>query len=228
MSATAAPTICLSRVTRRYSATVAALQEVSLEIAAGEFVAITGPSGCGKSTLLHLIGALDTPSSGEVEVAGLALHRATEAALTDFRRRQLGIVFQFFHLLPTLSVRENVGLPLLLAGEPLRATQTRADALLELVGLTDRADHFPHQLSGGQMQRAAIARALVHAPAVLLADEPTGNLDSASAEQVLALLQKIASRGRTTMVVVTHSEEVARLAHRQIRLRDGQILASHP
>lgn len=201
---------------------------MSLEIAEHEFVAITGPSGCGKSTLLHLIGALDTPTSGEVEVAGLALHRATEAELTDFRRRRLGIVFQFFHLLPTMSVRENVCLPLLLAGEPLRSAQPKADALLELVGLADRAGHFLHQLSGGQMQRAAIARALIHEPQVLLADEPTGNLDSASAEQVLALLQKIASQRRTTMVVVTHSEEVARLAHRRIRLRDGRILPPNP
>ncbi len=228
MSESAAPAIRLSRVTRRYSASVAALDDVSLEIAPQECVAITGPSGCGKSTLLHLIGAFDTPTSGEVEVAGLALHRATEAELTEFRRRRLGIVFQFFHLLPTMSVLENVCLPLLLAGEPLRMAQQRAAALLELVGLADRAAHFPHQLSGGQMQRAAIARALVHEPQVLLADEPTGNLDSASAEQVLALLQKISSQRRTTMVVVTHSEEVARLAHRRIRLRDGRILSPNP
>jgi putative ABC transport system ATP-binding protein len=215
-------------VTRRYSPAVAALEEVSLEIAEHEFVAITGPSGCGKSTLLHLIGGLDTPTSGEVQVAGLALDRATEAELTEFRRRRLGIVFQFFHLLPTMTVLENVCLPLLLAGEPLRGAQSRAAALLELVGLADRSSHFLHQLSGGQMQRAAIARALVHEPPVLLADEPTGNLDSGSAEQVLALLQKISSQRRTTMVVVTHSEEVARLAHRRIHLRDGQIVAPIP
>jgi putative ABC transport system ATP-binding protein len=220
--------IRLLNVTRRYSGDVAALHDVSLEIAEHECVAITGPSGCGKSTLLHLIGALDTPTSGEVEVAGLALHRATEAELTDFRRRRLGIVFQFFHLLPTMSVRENVCLPLLLAGTAFHEAQTRAAALLDLVSLADRANHFPHQLSGGQMQRAAIARALIHAPRVLLADEPTGNLDSASAAQVLALLQKIASQRRTTMVVVTHSEEVARLAHRRICLRDGRILPPQP
>jgi putative ABC transport system ATP-binding protein len=221
-------TIRLHRVTRHYSATVSALADVSLEIAENDFVAITGPSGCGKSTLLHLIGGLDTPTSGEVTVAGLALHRATEAELTDFRRRRLGIVFQFFHLLPTMTVQENVCLPLLLAGENFRKAQDRAAAMLELVGLTDRAAHFTHQLSGGQMQRAAIARALIHEPAVLLADEPTGNLDSASAEQVLALLQKISSQRRTTMVVVTHSEEVARLANRRIRLRDGQIVPPNP
>jgi ABC-type lipoprotein export system ATPase subunit len=228
MSEKPASSIRLHRVTRRYGDSVVALDDVSLEIAEHECVAITGPSGCGKSTLLHLIGALDTPTSGEVEVAGLALHRATEAELTEFRRRRLGIVFQFFHLLPTMSVLENVSLPLLLAGESLRVAQERAAALLELVSLADRAAHFPHQLSGGQMQRAAIARALIHEPRVLLADEPTGNLDSASAGQVLALLQKIASQRRTTMVVVTHSEEVARLAHRCIRLRDGRILPPPP
>jgi putative ABC transport system ATP-binding protein len=205
-----------------------ALDDVSLEIAEHEFVAITGPSGCGKSTLLHLIGGLDSPTSGEVAVAGLELHRASEEQLTAFRRRRLGIVFQFFHLLPTMTMRENVCLPLLLAGEPLRAAQARAAALLDLVGLADRAAHFPHQLSGGQMQRAAIARALIHEPAVLLADEPTGNLDSASAAQVLALLEKISSQRRTTMVVVTHSPEVARLAHRRIPLRDGRIQAPTP
>jgi putative ABC transport system ATP-binding protein len=217
------PLIRLHRVTRRYSPTVAALHEVSLTIAEHECVAITGPSGCGKSTLLHLIGGLDTASEGEVHVAGLALHRASEAQLTQFRRRDLGIVFQFFHLLPTMTVFENVCMPLLLQGEAMRAIRPRADALLDLVGLTDRATHFLHQLSGGQMQRAAIARALIHEPKVLLADEPTGNLDSASAAHIIALLQKIASQRRTTLLVVTHSEEVAGLATRRIRLRDGRI-----
>ena len=163
-----------------------------------------------------------------MHVAGIALHGADDARLTEFRRRQLGIVFQFFHLLPTMTALENVCLPLLLAGTPLAKAQPRAEALLELVGLADRAAHFPHQLSGGQMQRTAIARALVHEPRVLLADEPTGNLDSASAAQTMALLEKISSQRRTTMVVVTHSEEVARLASRRIRLRDGRILDTTP
>ena len=218
------PQIRLQRVTRRYSPTVAALHDVSLEIAEHDFVAITGPSGCGKSTLLHLIGGLDMADEGEVHVAGLALHRAGEAQLTQFRRRDLGIVFQFFHLLPTMTVLENVCLPLLLQGQPMRAARPRADAMLDLVGLADRASHFLHQLSGGQMQRTAIARALIHEPRVLLADEPTGNLDSASAAQVMALLQKIASQRRTTLLVVTHSEEVAGLATRRIHLRDGRIV----
>ncbi len=219
--------IRLAHISRRYGS-IAALADVSLAIAPGEFVAITGPSGCGKSTLMHLIGGLDTPDAGELTVGGLALHRASEAELTAYRRRQLGIVFQFFNLLPTMSVLENVSLPLLLRGEPMSAVRPKAEAIIELVGLADRARHGMHQLSGGQLQRTAIARALVHEPAVLLADEPTGNLDSASAAQVMALLQKISSQRRTTMVVVTHSEEVARQTARRIRLRDGQILHTDP
>ncbi|HZJ14524.1 MAG TPA: ABC transporter ATP-binding protein [Chthoniobacteraceae bacterium] len=215
--------IRLSQISRRYGP-IAALDNVSLEIAPCEFVAITGPSGCGKSTLMHLIGGLDQPTSGEIVVDGLALHTADDAALTDFRRRRLGIVFQFFHLLPTMTVLENVCLPLMLQGEPPRRARPRAEAVLELVGLSDRAGHLPHQLSGGQMQRTAIARALIHEPRVLLADEPTGNLDSANAGQVLELLQKIASQRRTTLLVVTHSDEVARLAARRIALRDGRII----
>jgi ABC-type lipoprotein export system ATPase subunit len=214
--------IQLNNVTRRYGAIVA-LDDISLHIAPCEFVAITGPSGCGKSTLMHLIGGLDQPSSGEIVVDGLALHAADDSALTEYRRRRLGIVFQFFHLLPTMTVLENIALPLLLAGEPMSRARPRAEEVLALVGLSDRATHLPHQLSGGQMQRTAIARALIHQPRVLLADEPTGNLDSANAEQVLQLLQKIASQRRTTLLIVTHSHEVARLAARQIALRDGRI-----
>jgi ABC-type lipoprotein export system ATPase subunit len=219
--------IVLRNITRRYSAAVAALDNVSLEIAAGEFVAITGPSGCGKSTLMHLIGGLDTPTAGEIVVAGLPLHRASEAELTAYRRTKLGIVFQFFNLLPTMSVRENICLPLLLRGEPIARARRKADEMIELVGLADRVQHGMHQLSGGQLQRTAIARALVHEPEVLLADEPTGNLDSANAAQVMELLQKISSQRRTTMLVVTHSEEIARSTSRRIRLRDGQIVI-HP
>ena len=200
--------ISIRHVTRRYSDAVIALDDVSLDIAAGEFVAITGPSGCGKSTLLHLIGGLDTPTFGEVVVGGLSLHGADDARLTAYRRTRVGIVFQFFHLLPTLTVTENVCLPLLLRGDSHAAARAKADEIIGLVGLSDRAQHGMHQLSGGQLQRTAIARALVHEPAVLLADEPTGNLDSASARQVMELLQKISSQRRTTMVVVTHSDEI--------------------
>jgi putative ABC transport system ATP-binding protein len=220
--------IHLRHVTRRYSAAVTALDDVSLEIAAGEFVAITGPSGCGKSTLLHLIGGLDTPTAGEITVDGLALHGAGDAALTAYRRTRLGMVFQFFNLLPTMSVLENVCLPLLLHGTPIERARARAEEMIALAGLADRASHGVHELSGGQLQRTAIARALVHGPRVLLADEPTGNLDSAAAAQVVELLEKISSQHRTTVLVVTHSEDLARRAARRIRLRDGKIVESHP
>jgi ABC-type lipoprotein export system ATPase subunit len=216
--------IRLDRATRLYAGGVLALDDVSLEIAAHEFVAITGPSGCGKSTLMHLIAGLDTPTSGEVFVNGLALHRAADAELTEYRRRSLGIVFQFFNLLPTMTALENVSLPLLLAGQRLKPAREAAQAWLERVGMANRSGHFPHQLSGGEMQRTAIARALVHQPAVLLADEPTGNLDSANAAQVLDTLQKLASQRICTMVIVTHSEEIARIAHRRIVMRDGAIV----
>lgn len=214
----------LDRVTRRYSE-ICALDDVSLEIARGEFVTVTGPSGCGKSTLLNLLGGLDGPDSGGIFVDGLALHSAGEAALTDYRRRRLGIVFQFFNLLPAMTAVENVELPLLFAGAARRVMRTRALAMLDLVGLAPRAGHYPHQLSGGEMQRAAIARALVHEPALLLADEPTGNLDTASAGQVMDTLLKIASQKLTTLVVVTHSEAVAEMAPRRIRLLDGKIFS---
>jgi putative ABC transport system ATP-binding protein len=216
--------ISLRHVTRRYAASGAALDDVSIEIAEHEFVAITGPSGCGKSTLMHLIGGLDTPTSGEVVVDGLALHQASEAELTRYRRHQLGMVFQFFNLLPTMSVFENVCLPLLLQGQPLGLVRPKAEQIIDLVGLADRAGHRPYQLSGGQLQRTAIARALIHEPKVLLADEPTGNLDSTNAAQVMALLQKISSQRRTTLLVVTHSEEIARQTARRIRLCDGKLL----
>jgi len=219
--------IHIRHVTRRYSAAVTALDDVSLDIAAGEFVAITGPSGCGKSTLMHLIGGLDTPTAGEIIVDGLPLHGANDAELTAYRRTKIGIVFQFFHLLPTMSVLENVCLPLLLRGDSYAAARARAGEIIALVGLSDRAGHGMHQLSGGQLQRTAMARALVHDPAVLLADEPTGNLDSANAGQIMELLQKISSQRRTTMLVVTHSEEIAGQAARCIRLRDGKI-SHHP
>ncbi len=215
--------IQIRHLTRRYSAAVTALDDVSLDIAAGEFIAITGPSGCGKSTLMHLIGGLDTPNSGEIFVDGLPLHGANDADLTAYRRTKVGIIFQFFHLMPTMTVLENICLPLLLRGDPYAEARRRAEAIVDLVGLSDRISHGMHQLSGGQLQRTAIARALVHDPAVLLADEPTGNLDSTNAVQIMSLLQKISSQRRTTMLVVTHSEEIARQAARCIRLCDGKI-----
>ena len=223
------PMIFLRNVTRTFNSSsepVTALDGVSLSIQRGEFVAITGPSGCGKSTLLHLVGALDTPNSGEVTVSGLDLHKATEAELTKYRRQKLGIIFQFFNLLPTMNVLENVALPLLLAGIPFRDAQVQARMMLELVGLKHREKHFAHQLSGGEMQRTAVARALVHKPDVLLADEPTGNLDSANASGVFDVLAKISSSTGTTMIIVTHSDDLAAIANRRIRMRDGKIVSS--
>ena len=219
----------LNEVRRWFSAgesRVFALDGISLEIKAGDFVAVTGPSGCGKSTLLNLLGGLDHASEGEIFIDGLALHTAKEKDLTAYRRKLLGIVFQFFNLLPTMTVLENVELPLLLQGIPIPEAKQRALSDLELVGMADRTQHFPHQLSGGQMQRAAIARAIVHRPSLLLADEPTGNLDTANATLILSTLEKIASQGLVTMILVTHSAEIAAVANRQVELLDGKLLAN--
>jgi putative ABC transport system ATP-binding protein len=219
--------VSLKEVTRYYSEgarVVHAVDGISLEIAPHEFVAVSGPSGCGKSTLMHLIAGLDKPTSGEIVVGGIAVHEADDNALTEFRRHRLGLVFQFFNLLPTMSVLENVRFPLVLQGIPIAESETRARAVLELVGLGERADHFVHQLSGGEQQRTAIARALVHRPSLLIADEPTGNLDSGSAETVTQLLRKIAGEKLTTLIVVTHSAEMARQASRTVEMRDGKIV----
>jgi putative ABC transport system ATP-binding protein len=219
--------VSLKKVTRYYSEgerVVHAVDGISLEIAPHEFVAVRGPSGCGKSTLMHLIAGLDKPTSGEIVVGGIAVHQADDVALTEFRRRRLGLVFQFFNLLPTMSVLENVGFPLVLQGIPMAESETRARTVLELVGLGERADHFVHQLSGGEQQRTAIARALVHRPALLIADEPTGNLDSGSADTVTQLLGQIAAEKLTTLIVVTHSAEVARHASRTLEMRDGRVV----
>jgi putative ABC transport system ATP-binding protein len=219
--------ISLKNLSREYKSggrTVHALDDVSVEIARNEFVAVCGPSGCGKSTLIHLLAGLDHPTSGEIFVDDLALHSADDAALTQYRRRRVGLVFQFFNLLPTMSVLENVSLPLLLQGVAPSEADERAGELIELVGLRERAGHFIHQLSGGEQQRTAIARALVHRPAMVIADEPTGNLDSHSAESVMQLLEKIGHDALTTLIVVTHSEEVARAASRRLEMRDGKIV----
>jgi putative ABC transport system ATP-binding protein len=220
--------ISLENVTRYYEAgdrSVHALDGVSLAIARHEFVAVAGPSGCGKSTLMHLIAGLDRPTTGEIVVDGLSLTTADDAQLTNFRRRQLGLVFQFFNLLPMMNVLENVSLPLMLQGVPIAQCTARADELLRLVGLTSRAKHFIHQLSGGEQQRTAIARALVHRPSLLIADEPTGNLDTASAARVLELLRQITHEQLATLILVTHSAEVAAAASRRIEMRDGKIVS---
>jgi putative ABC transport system ATP-binding protein len=218
----------LKNVTRRYQQgenVVLALDDVSLRIGTQEFVAVTGESGSGKSTFLHLVGGLDKPDAGEVLVNGLALQSASEKELTEYRARDLGIVFQFFNLLPTLNVLENVCVPLQFQGIKLREAVARAREMLTLVGMEKRERHFVHQLSGGEMQRTAIARALVHRPKVLLADEPTGNLDGANAEKVLEIFRRISDERLTTLVVVTHSIEVAETAERRIHLRNGRVEA---
>ena len=223
--------ISLQKVSRYYQTgerSVHALEDVSLQIAPHEFVAAVGPSGCGKSTLMHLIAGLDRPTAGEIVVDGLNLTTADDSALTNFRRRQLGLVFQFFNLLPTMNALENISLPLLLQGVALEEATSRAEEMLALVGLTNRATHFVHQLSGGEQQRTAIGRALVHRPSLLIADEPTGNLDTHSAGRVLDLLQQIGAEKRTTLLLVTHSSEVAAGATWRVELRDGKLVADHP
>jgi putative ABC transport system ATP-binding protein len=201
------------------------LDGVSLEVAAGEVVAVTGPSGSGKSTLLGLLAGLDTPSAGSITVDGVEVTRLGEAELARFRRRTIGFVFQSYHLIPTLTALENVAVPLELAGsaQPLSA----ARRLLDEVGLAGRADHYPAQLSGGEQQRVAIARAVSLAPPVLLADEPTGNLDSATGAQIIDVLLALNRQRGSTLVLVTHDAALAARAGRAIALRDGRLVNGH-
>jgi ABC-type lipoprotein export system ATPase subunit len=219
--------IHLDHVTKSYpqgTRSVVALDDVCFEVPAGEFVAIMGRSGSGKSTLLNLVAGIDVPTSGQVSVAGRDLTRMSEAALTAMRRTEIGMVFQFFNLLSTLNVRENVALPALLAGERAEHVWPRVEALLESVGLAQRAHSRPHELSGGELQRTALARAVIHSPRVLLADEPTGNLDSRTAEQVLGLLRELAGQTGATVLLVTHSAEAASFADRVLQMRDGRFV----
>jgi putative ABC transport system ATP-binding protein len=205
--------------------TVNALQGVDFGVEKGEFVAIMGPSGSGKSTLLHLLGGLDAPSDGEVMLGGRRLAHLSDDDITIVRRRQIGFIFQFFNLLPTLSAAENVALPLLIDGRSLDEYRLRIDELLTLVGLGDRQDHKPDQLSGGQQQRVAIARALVTDPVIVLADEPTGNLDSESGTEILQLLRRACDEKQQTIVMVTHDPKAAEYADRIVRLKDGFVEA---
>lgn len=203
--------------------TVVALRDVSLEVRSGESVALMGPSGCGKSTLLHLMGGMDRPTRGRLQVDGVELDTLSETALAQFRRRRVGFVFQFFNLLPTLTVLENAALPLMLDGVNDADAQRRALTLLERVGLQARATHFPAELSGGEMQRVAVARAIASTPALILADEPTGSLDSENGRQVMDLLRELNQELGLTLVLATHDDEAAHYAGRIIRIRDGMI-----
>ena len=198
---------------------VEAVRGVTMRLEAGDFVALMGPSGCGKSTLLHLCGAMDRPTSGKLIIEGTDIQELNDDRLTKLRRERLGFVFQFFNLLPTLTVRENIELPLQLSGE--RETEKRARELAERVGLGHRLRHYPQQLSGGEMQRAAIARAVIHRPALLIADEPTGNLDSANGENILELLRELNRDLGLTILMATHSQETAAAAKRVLTMRDG-------
>jgi putative ABC transport system ATP-binding protein len=202
---------------------VVALRRVSLTLGAGELVAIMGPSGCGKSTLLHICGAMARPTSGSVRIAQRDIGGLDDASLTRLRRETIGFVFQFFNLLPMLTVRENIALPRLLGGGNAAQTLAEATRLAERVGLGHRLDHRPAQLSGGEMQRAAIARALVHRPTLLVADEPTGNLDSANGVRILDLLIELHRETGVSILLATHAPEVAAAANRIICMKDGQI-----
>lgn len=211
----------VSKVYRTDRVETQALDRVDLSIAAGEMVSIMGPSGCGKSTLLSIMGLLDEPSEGQVSIGGQAIERYEDKALAQMRNSTLGFVFQSFHLIPDLSVLDNVEIPLLYRRMPSRERRRRAQGALERVGLASRLRHFPSQLSGGQQQRVAIARAVVGEPQVLLADEPTGNLDSHMGEEVMSILEEL-NAGGTTVVMVTHDQRMAERTGRILRLFDGR------
>ena len=217
--------VSLDRVSRTYAmdrVEVHALREVSLNVGGGEFVAIVGPSGSGKSTMMHIVGCLDRPTAGTYRLAGTPVAELSDDGLAKLRSRTIGFVFQSYNLLPRTSALDNVATPLLYQGVGRRERTARATAALERLGLGDRLDHEPTELSGGQQQRVAVARAIVTNPALILADEPTGNLDTAAGQEVLGLLRELHATGRT-IVLITHDAEVAAAATRQIHIRDGRL-----
>ena len=203
---------------------VHALRGINVSFAQGEYVSIMGPSGCGKSTLLNLLGCLDRPSSGRYELGGAELSRLDDDMLSEIRCARLGYVFQSYNLIPQLNIVENIGVPLYYQGRPERESLEIASAIADRVGLADRLHHRPYELSGGQQQRVAIARALVNDPLVILADEPTGNLDSASGAEILAIFDDLNQQGKT-LIMVTHDEEIAERTMRVVRLRDGEVVS---
>lgn len=202
---------------------VNALNNISFSVQKGEFAAIVGASGSGKSTLLHLIGGVDVPDSGKIIVDGKEIYQKSQEELAIFRRRQVGLIYQFYNLIPVLNVMENITLPLKLDGQKINGE--RLEELLNILGLQDRRNHLPGQLSGGQQQRVSIGRALINAPAVVLADEPTGNLDQQNSQEIMRLLKYSAKKYNQTLIVVTHDEEIALQADRIIRMQDGTIIS---
>lgn len=215
----------LLKTYRRGQTIVTALREVDLEVAKGDFCAFVGPSGCGKSTLLNLVAGLDLPTSGEIFIDGQSTAGFSNAQWTQVRRETIGIVFQAFHLVPALTAEENVALPLLLRGEERRDVMRKTEEVLEMVGMRHRRSHRPAELSGGEQQRVAIARALVHRPRLLLADEPTGNLDSHQGSEIMTLLKTLAQAGKQTVLLVTHSQQAAQMADYVWTMRDGRLLS---
>jgi putative ABC transport system ATP-binding protein len=213
----------ISKSYQRGSERVHALREVDLSIQAGEFVSIVGPSGSGKSTLLHLLGLLETPSSGRIQVNGREMSGLKEQQLVKMRRGSIGFIFQQFLLLPTLTVRENIELPLLFSKKKVKPG--RIAEIMDLLGLSSRSNHLPHQLSGGEMQRVSIGRSLINEPQIIMADEPTGNLDSATSDRIFGLFKQLNADG-LSLVIVTHNIDLAGMATRVIKLRDGAIVAS--
>jgi putative ABC transport system ATP-binding protein len=214
----------VSKVYKMEKVEVLALKGVNMKIKRGEFVAVVGPSGSGKSTLLHMIGCLDRPTKGEVILDGIDVSKLSDNKLSRIRAEKIGFVFQFFNLYPTLTALENVELPMMIVGKDRKERKRRARELLKIVGMEKRAEHLPSQLSGGERQRVAIARALANDPPLILADEPTGNLDSKSGKEIVALLDKLQEDKGKTIVMVTHMQDIAKFAERLIYLKDGEII----
>ena len=225
------PLIAIRHLSKGYvrgGQAIPVLLDIQLDVAPGEFIALMGPSGSGKSTLLNLIAGIDKPSAGTIEIGGVDIARLSEGELADWRAANVGFIFQFYNLLPVLSAFDNVELPLLLTGLSSRERQARVTQVLQLVGLTDRADHYPSELSGGQQQRVAIARALVTDPLLIVADEPTGDLDRATGEEVLSLLDQLVHELGKTIVMVTHDPKAAARAGRMVHLEKGVLVDEAP